>query len=50
MQAEDRVHRIGQANAVNIHYVIGNNSLDDRMWPMLVSKVASSARAHDFIQ
>ena len=38
LQAEDRVHRIGQPNAVNIHYLLGRHSLDDLLWPMLVKK------------
>ena len=40
LQAEDRVHRIGQPNAVNIHYLLGRHSLDDLLWPLLVHKMA----------
>ena len=40
LQAEDRVHRIGQPNAVNIHYLLGRHSLDDLLWPLLVRKMA----------
>lgn len=31
MQAEDRSHRIGQKSAVNIHYLIGDSTLDPIM-------------------
>ncbi|XP_049745189.1 DNA annealing helicase and endonuclease ZRANB3 isoform X2 [Elephas maximus indicus] len=37
-QAEDRVHRIGQCNSVNIHYLIANGTLDTLMWGMLNRK------------
>jgi SNF2 family DNA or RNA helicase len=39
LQAEDRVHRIGQANACNIHYVLAQHTCDDYMWPSLVKKL-----------
>ena len=34
MQAEDRVHRIGQQYSVNIHYMLAKGSVDDIMWPV----------------
>ncbi|XP_044293939.1 DNA annealing helicase and endonuclease ZRANB3 isoform X2 [Varanus komodoensis] len=37
-QAEDRVHRIGQCNSVNIHYLIANGTLDPLMWAILNRK------------
>ncbi|XP_070587382.1 DNA annealing helicase and endonuclease ZRANB3 isoform X2 [Erythrolamprus reginae] len=37
-QAEDRAHRIGQSNSVNIHYLIANGTLDSVMWAMLNRK------------
>uniref|UniRef100_A0A8C6Y3Y3 DNA annealing helicase and endonuclease ZRANB3 n=1 Tax=Naja naja TaxID=35670 RepID=A0A8C6Y3Y3_NAJNA len=37
-QAEDRAHRIGQSNSVNIHYLIANGTLDAVMWAMLNRK------------
>ena len=32
LQAEDRAHRVGQKNCVNIHYLIGKNTLDDFLY------------------
>lgn len=39
LQAEDRVHRIGQNRDVLISYIIAMNTLDDLMWPVLASKL-----------
>ena len=39
IQAEDRVHRIGQDNeCVNIHYLVGSDTLDDLIFQKLNSK------------
>jgi SWI/SNF-related matrix-associated actin-dependent regulator 1 of chromatin subfamily A len=39
IQAEDRVHRIGQDNeCVNIHYLVGSETLDDLIFQKLNSK------------
>jgi len=38
-QAEDRVHRIGQFNPVNCHYIVAHHSLDEVLWPMLSNKL-----------
>jgi len=38
-QAEDRVHRIGQFNPVNCHYIVAHHSLDEILWPLLSSKL-----------
>jgi len=38
VQAEDRVHRIGQENKVDVHYCIAEGTLDDRMFNMLNRK------------
>ena len=39
VQAEDRVHRIGQRAACNIHYLLAEDSCDSHMWPSLVKKL-----------
>merc|ERR1712190_198832 len=39
VQAEDRAHRIGQKSSVNIHYLIGNGTIDDIIWPSVSRKV-----------
>lgn len=39
LQAEDRVHRIGQTRGVNIHFLHVKGSVDDLMWDMLQSKL-----------
>lgn len=32
VQAEDRAHRIGQRDSVNVHYLLCKHTLDDRLW------------------
>lgn len=39
IQAEDRVHRIGQANSVGIHYLVAKGTADDYLWPLIQEKV-----------
>lgn len=39
VQAEDRAHRIGQAQSVNVHYLHVKRSIDDVMWQSLGSKL-----------
>ncbi|XP_061696706.1 SWI/SNF-related matrix-associated actin-dependent regulator of chromatin subfamily A-like protein 1 [Syngnathoides biaculeatus] len=39
IQAEDRVHRIGQTNNVNVHYLVARGTADDHLWPMIQGKM-----------
>lgn len=39
IQAEDRVHRIGQTSSVNIHYLVAKGTADDHLWPMIQAKM-----------
>lgn len=32
IQAEDRAHRIGQKDCVNIHYLLAHGTTDDKLW------------------
>ncbi|GBG27503.1 Helicase, putative [Hondaea fermentalgiana] len=47
VQAEDRAHRIGQVNAVNIVYLYGKGTLDDIVWPMVRRKLDTVGKALD---
>lgn len=38
VQAEDRAHRMGQQNCVNVHYLIAKGTLDDAIFKMLDRK------------
>jgi SWI/SNF-related matrix-associated actin-dependent regulator 1 of chromatin subfamily A len=37
-QAEDRAHRIGQKNSVNIYYLHGRQTLDDLIFDLINHK------------
>ncbi|CAD8096584.1 unnamed protein product [Paramecium sonneborni] len=39
MQAEDRAHRIGQAQCVDCHYLIGDGTLDDHIYNKIENKI-----------
>jgi SWI/SNF-related matrix-associated actin-dependent regulator 1 of chromatin subfamily A len=37
-QAEDRIHRIGQKDMVNIYYLLGRDTVDDHMYSIIDAK------------
>ncbi|XP_036609529.1 SWI/SNF-related matrix-associated actin-dependent regulator of chromatin subfamily A-like protein 1 [Trichosurus vulpecula] len=39
IQAEDRVHRIGQTSSVSIHYLVARGTADDYLWPLIQEKI-----------
>ena len=39
VQAEDRAHRIGQRQSVNVQYLHVKKSIDDVMWKTLATKL-----------
>uniref|UniRef100_A0A8C6Q961 SWI/SNF-related matrix-associated actin-dependent regulator of chromatin subfamily A-like protein 1 n=1 Tax=Nothobranchius furzeri TaxID=105023 RepID=A0A8C6Q961_NOTFU len=39
IQAEDRVHRIGQTSNVDVHYLVAKGTADDHLWPMIQAKM-----------
>lgn len=46
-QAEDRAHRIGQLNPVNVWYLLGANTVDEMVWNVLRNKQRIVAKATD---
>ncbi|EDQ88437.1 uncharacterized protein MONBRDRAFT_26139 [Monosiga brevicollis MX1] len=46
-QAEDRVHRIGQGDPVNVQYLVARRTLDDTMWNIVDRKVGVVSSALD---
>lgn len=47
VQAEDRAHRIGQTKNVEIHYLAGENSLDEHMIKTFINKAEVNAKILD---
>ena len=39
VQAEDRAHRIGQLDSVNVHYLLAKGTTDDQIWPLILKKL-----------
>lgn len=39
VQCEDRSHRIGQTESVMCTYFLGNNTVDERMWELIIEKM-----------
>lgn len=37
-QAEDRCHRMGQKNSVNVYYLLSNSTIDEKMFNLIESK------------
>lgn len=47
IQAEDRVHRIGQKNSVDVRYLLAKNTVDDQMWSIVGRKLNIVGRSLD---
>ncbi|KAK3908406.1 SWI/SNF-related matrix-associated actin-dependent regulator of chromatin subfamily A-like protein 1 [Frankliniella fusca] len=45
IQAEDRAHRIGQADCVIIRYLIQRGTADDKIWPIIQKKLEVIGKA-----
>ena len=46
-QAEDRAHRIGQKNSVNIYYLHGRETVDDQIYQLLNEKALITTNITD---
>jgi SWI/SNF-related matrix-associated actin-dependent regulator 1 of chromatin subfamily A len=49
MQAEDRAHRIGQKNCVQVHYLVARGTIDDALFKMINRKILVLGEALDGI-
>lgn len=47
LQAEDRIHRVGQENSVSIIYLLGSGTIDDRIYPQIQHKLSVLDKAVD---
>tara|TARA_B100001250_G_scaffold396125_1_gene401769 strand:+ start:4514 stop:6019 length:1506 start_codon:yes stop_codon:yes gene_type:complete len=47
LQSEDRAHRIGQENAVDVRYIIAANTLDDHVYRKIQYKIRTVDRCVD---
>ncbi|KAK2157020.1 hypothetical protein LSH36_200g01004 [Paralvinella palmiformis] len=45
VQAEDRAHRIGQQDSVNVHYLVASGTADDFIWPLVQAKLDVLSKA-----
>ncbi|XP_030845914.1 SWI/SNF-related matrix-associated actin-dependent regulator of chromatin subfamily A-like protein 1 [Strongylocentrotus purpuratus] len=45
VQAEDRVHRIGQQESVTVRYLIAKQTADDYIWPLIQKKLSILSKA-----
>ena len=47
LQAEDRVHRVGQSSPVSIIFLLGQGTIDTRIYPQIVNKLKVLDKAVD---
>lgn len=47
IQAEDRVHRIGQKNSVDVRYLLAKHTVDEQMWSIVGRKLNVVGRSLD---
>ena len=47
LQAEDRAHRRGQKNPVNVYFLCARGTCDERHWQRISAKVETTSTVHD---